>query len=146
MVREIVVALFALASPLVLPGAALAGCTRSVTYREVPGGEPQPAQLIECDEAEKPALLESSAPLKLCDPKTLAKAGVSFEACAKAVDAARAGLRNAKIRAAVQKGESDATITERYGASKGELDTLRASVDVSGPIPATDVPTAEAVQ
>ena len=146
MVRGILVALFALASLLVLPGASFAGCTKSVTYREVPGGEPQPAQLIECDESTKPALLEPSGQLTLCDPKVLAQTGVSFEACAKALDAARAGLRKAKLRAAVQKGESDATLTERYGASKSEIGALRTSVDLSGPIPAAAQPSEEAVQ
>ena len=115
---------------------AAAGCKKSLTWREVPGGEPQPAHLIECDEAEKPALLEPNAHLRLCDPAALAKIGASFESCARAVDAARMGLRKAKIRAALQKGEDDAeAIAARYGASEGEVDALRTSADLSGPIP-----------
>jgi len=121
---------------LFLADSAGAGCKKSLTMREVPGGEPQPAYLIECDETQAPALLEQNAHLRLCDPKSLANTGATFESCARAVDAARAGLRKAKARAALQKGEeSDEAIAARYGVNEGELDALRASTDLSGPMP-----------
>lgn len=115
---------------------AFAGCKKSLTLRETPGGGAEPAQIVECDESETPALLEPSAHLRLCDPEALEEAGVSFGDCARAVDGARVGLRQAKIRAALQKEEDSAAIVERYGASKGELETLRSSADLSGPMPA----------
>lgn len=133
-VRRLVVCLASLVAVLLVAAPASAGCKKSLTLRETPGGDPQPAQLIECDESETPALLEPSAHLRLCDPKVLAETGVAFEDCARAVDAARAGFRKAKIRAALQKGEDDAAIALRYGAAEGELDALRVSVDFSGPI------------
>jgi hypothetical protein len=126
----------ALVVSLSLAEPAAAGCRKSLTLREVPGGEPQPAHLIECDESQPPALLEQNAHLRMCDPAALANLGASFESCANAVDAARAGLRKAKIRAALQKGEdSDEAIAARYGVTEEEVDAQRSSVDLSGPIP-----------
>jgi hypothetical protein len=126
--------LLALAS-VGLAAPASAGCKKSLTLREVPGGEPQRAQLIECDESETPALLEGNAHLTLCDPAALAQVGASFEGCARAVDAAREGLRKAKIRAALRAGTEKELIEERYAASSEEIEAQRRSADLSGPIP-----------
>jgi len=131
--RSIPICAIALAICLAAP--ASAGCRKSITQREVPGGKPQKAQLIECDESETPALLEASAHLRLCDPKVLAQAGASFEHCAAAVDAAREGLRKAKIRAALRAGSEKDAIALRYGASKQEVEAQRISAELSGPIP-----------
>jgi len=113
-----------------------AGCKKSLTLREVPGGDPQRAHLIECEEAEPPALLEGNTHLSLCNPAVLAQVGGSFESCAIAVDAAREGLRQAKIRAALRAGSDEDEIAQRYDASIGEIEAQRTSAELSGPIAA----------
>lgn len=123
-----------LVGPL-LAAPATAGCKKSLTLRETPGGDAEPAQLVECDESEAPVLLEQNAQLRLCDPKALALAGVAFEDCARAVAAAREGLRQAKLRAALRAGEDEEALATRYGASEQEIEALRTSVEFSGPMP-----------
>jgi hypothetical protein len=112
-----------------------AGCKKSLTMRETPGGTLLPGQLVECDESETPELLLPSAHLDLCNPKVLSQTGTSFEDCARAVDSAREGLRQAKVREAVRSGTDDALIAQRYGASNAEIDAARATADLSGPVP-----------
>jgi hypothetical protein len=112
-----------------------AGCRKSLTQREIPGGEPVAAQLIECDESETPALFEGNAHLTLCAPEALAASGASFEDCATAVAAAREALRKAKVRAALRAGTDSELIQDRYGASAEEQDVLRASAELSGSVP-----------
>jgi hypothetical protein len=132
-----VLAAIGLASP------AWSDCRKSIVERELPGEEPQRAQRIDCDEDETPALLEGNAHLTLCDPAALSQIGASFEACSQAVGAAREGLRQAKIRAALRSGTDDALITERYGASSEEIDAARAAADLSGPIAGAATETTE---
>jgi hypothetical protein len=136
----------AIALAIGLAAPASAGCKKSITLREVPGGEPQRAQLIECDESETPTLLEGNAHLTLCDPAALSRTGASFEGCARAVDAAREGLRKAKIRAALRAGTEKELIADRYAASSEEIEALRTSADLSGPIPAEESSSEETAQ
>jgi hypothetical protein len=104
---------------------AFAACEKSVVVHEGPDGRDQPHRVVQCDEGERPTLLEGNAHLTLCNPQSLAASGARFEDCAGAVDAARTALRKAKIRAALRKGEDPEEIAERYGASEAELDALR---------------------
>jgi hypothetical protein len=113
---------------------ASAGCQKSLTLREIPGGDPVAAQLIECDESERPALLESSAHLTLCSPEALAASSASFEDCATAVAAAREALRKAKVRAALRSGTDTELIQDRYSASTEELESLSRSAELSGSV------------
>lgn len=114
---------------------ASAGCRKSIQLREIPGGEPVAAQLVECDESETPALLDGNAHLALCSPEALAASGASFEDCATAVAAARDALRKAKVRAALRAGTDAELIEDRYGVSIEEQDALRASAELSGSVP-----------
>jgi hypothetical protein len=146
LLRRLAALLLGCALTSLAAASASAGCRRSLTLREIPGGEPVQAQLIECDESERPALLEGNAHLTLCAPETLAATGASFEDCATAVAAAREALRKAKVRAALRAGTDTELIQDRYGASTEEQGALRTSAELSGSVPAGGSTTEGAAQ